>query len=237
MDIISRLVIEEQGFVYVYHSGASIEYMTMMGMTAEAYKKAKSHYDVACFCRTYNDFKGNMRDLEEEFALPKADRCISKTIKKEDSVRCLQIFHEHILPRINLYLYKKYTFIVDEDNLTKALKVNQSAMALNLPPVTLSEKDFDGVVSFEEDILKGKGIRLATKEISLRKQLDLLYNYKSSNFIIVEVYESKAHGSLISTSWLDHIIKRDSLGDVLCKELEKPAKYKMLFDKPLSFFG
>jgi len=237
MDIMDKLVIGSHGFVYVYHSGLSLTYMTMMGMTTEAYTKAKSHYNVSCFCKTHVDFKGNMSDLEEEFAMDKADRCISKTIKKEDSIKCLQVFHEYVMPRLNLYLHKKYTFILDEDNLTKALLVNQSATPLNLPPVTLNEKDLEGIIAFEEDILTNKFIRLLTKEISLRKQLDLQYNYTSSNFIIVEVYESKSHGSLIATSWLDLIIKRDTLGEVICNELKKPTGYQMNFEGPLLYLG
>lgn len=100
--MLKNLVIESNGYVYVYHSGVA-DRMHFMGMTEESYKKAKGSYKVLCFvsiCNSYADTEEIIREdyqsgEDEEHGLDYMNISDNKSIDR--SLDCAKNFFENVV--------------------------------------------------------------------------------------------------------------------------------------------
>ena len=64
--MLKKLVIESNGYVYVYHSGL-VDRMQFMGMSEESYKKAKGSYKVLCFVCIGDSYVDTEKIIREDY--------------------------------------------------------------------------------------------------------------------------------------------------------------------------
>lgn len=117
--MLKRLVINSNGYVYVYHSGFAGG-THFMGMTEESYKKAKGSYKVLCFVSlndSYMDIEKTIREdyqSGKDYGLDYMNISDHKSIDK--SLDCARNFFENVVDNCPIFKNTSNSFyFVDLD--------------------------------------------------------------------------------------------------------------------------
>lgn len=187
---LKRLVLHSKNYIYVYHSGGSLDYMHFMGMTREAFEKAKGTYDVTCFVSTNGTYESTLEEVKEEFSLDKKDRNISTKVTIEQSTQCAKEFYEEVLPKLKetfngermWVLFKKKDIV--KGKVTKGILYKGEAdlyMIRSYMDEGLKECDYTpiGVVEVSSEMLLDYKLRFRNIEVSLLERCKVLVDDKS----------------------------------------------------------
>lgn len=176
--MLKKLVIESNGYVYVYHSGLA-DSMRFMGMSEDSYKKAKSSYKVLCFVcigDSYEETEEIIREdyksgEEEEHGLDYMNISDNKSIDK--SLDCAKNFFENVVGTFKKDVNNSFYF-VDLDT-GKGVKLHDSIYSGYPKTETMLGKDvciadsIEGtVVDFNKlinDSVEGRRKNLLVKNI------------------------------------------------------------------------
>lgn len=199
----SRLLFETEKYVYVYHSGSDFSCGMYMGMTKDAYERAKGSFKVTYFT-SYVDLEKSFDDselkaLEEECIKDietryKDDKlydnksdCTYRGIKIEDTIDCMRDFVYKIVPKLK-EMYngtEKYSILVEKKTRKGVILKNYDYagpstvdLVKYIDSINRSIIDMTGVL---EESVKFRSV------IRLSDYSNRLYNGESG-FLVVSIY-------------------------------------------------
>lgn len=117
--MLKRLILKSKKYLYVFHSG-DFTGMRFMGMTKDAYNKARGFYKVWCFPCTNNTLRDTIANIEDDFDIGEKQgisyRNISMGVKVEDAIDCAKEFYEEAYINSNLRDLQVKYYLVDKVN-------------------------------------------------------------------------------------------------------------------------
>lgn len=190
--MLKRLLLKSKNYLYVFHTG-DFTGMKFMGMTEEAYSKAKGTFKVWCFPSTRDTLESTIAEIEEDFyageTYGKDCMNISKGVKKEDAINCANEFYKEAINCDKIKDLQVQYYLVDKASNKGILyeKFNKlthySSKMIEILPRLNTNVVVDLSLLLEEDMNFGK------KSTSFGKYISRCYN-GDSRYCVVGVAEN-----------------------------------------------
>lgn len=182
--MLKKLVIESNGYVYVYHSGL-VDRMQFMGMSEESYKKVKSSYNVLCFVcigDSYVDTEKIIREdyqSGEEHGLDYMNISDHKSIDR--SLDCAKNFFENVVGSCSIFKNTNNSFYFVDLDTGKGVKLHGS-IDLGYPKTeTMLGKDVCIADSIEGTVVDFS--KLINDSVEGRRKNSLVKNLCKNSYI------------------------------------------------------
>lgn len=227
--MLKRFILNSTNYLYVFHTG-DFTGMKFMGMTEEAYRKAKGTYKVWCFPSTRDTLESTIAEIEEDFyageTYGKDCMNISKGVKKEDAIVCAREFYSEAMGNDCIKDLKVQYYLVDKSRKNGVLYNNFNELSYYKSEMVeiVPKLDTNVVVDFssllEEDIDFGK------KSTSFGKYISGCYNGDSRYCVIGIAENSNTTIVVLGVNIVPSMIADfDSLEELFLKE----SRYSFYF--------